>query len=79
MAKPKVKFLVKVESDQIIKAYCDEPVWFIEEVKGMEGVKMAFIDLAPLDWVNIFIDPRYDVAEVAKEIEELLQKGVGDG
>ena len=74
MAKPKRELIVKEIPDNTIHIYCDNPEKVMAEIREIEGVNIVFLtSTLP---VNVKIDPRYDLGEIAEEIRELLSAEV---
>jgi hypothetical protein len=76
MAKPKHKFLVK-EHEFSITVWTDNLVSDFAEIKTIEGTDTVLI-LNGKNPINIYVDPRYDLKEIAEEIRELLTARIPD-
>jgi hypothetical protein len=72
MAKPKQKYLVEVRDN--ISVWGDISA---EELARIEGVEQV-LPFASLSKKSVWVDPRYDIEEVAQEIRELLAQEVPD-
>ena len=69
MAKPKVKIKVEIVNDTFITVWAKDAHRHIPDVESIEGVHFAS---SSGRLMIIYTDPRYDVNEVAREIEQLL-------
>ena len=70
MAKPKQDVMVKVYPPNLVQVWSDDPKRATAEIVDIEGVNMVMGGSGnPID---AFLDLRYDINEVAKEIERLL-------
>lgn len=71
MAKPKQDNVVKVyEEVNIVHVWTDNPERMAKEIGVTEGVTRAFAN--SLDFIEVYVNIRYDVEEVAEEIRTLL-------
>lgn len=70
MAKPNKKILVKILKGEIIhiEVWADSASAF-DNIRSIEGVHQATEDGSQ---ILVSVDPRYEVEDVAKEIEEML-------
>lgn len=72
MAKKEVDFLVQVSGDLAypIAIWIDDEVNQIHKIESVKGVLKVYLgSTLPL---RVMIDPRYNVQEIADEIEEVL-------
>ncbi|KKK63067.1 hypothetical protein LCGC14_2998050 [marine sediment metagenome] len=76
MAKPKHKFLVK-ENEFSITVWTDSLVSDLAEIKTIEGTDTVLM-LNGKNPISVFLDPRYDLKEIAEEIRELLTARIPD-
>lgn len=78
MAKPNKKVLVQVVGDPVfpIKVWVDNPTSIIDDIQSIEGIDMLSVTSRNLIYVSI--DLRYEVEDIAKEIEDLLMAEVPD-
>lgn len=77
MAKPKQRFLIK-KLDGHVHLYIDDAGGQVADILMIEGVTGAYIPSHNVNLMLIDIDPRYDVSEVAAEIEGLVTAEVPD-
>lgn len=70
MAKPKVKVLVKESGSTFLEVYCDDPRQAIQDIMSIEGILDIYY--SQLGCIAVGCDPRYDRAEIAQEIKDLL-------
>ncbi len=75
MAKQKREILV-CELLICINIWIDEPEKALEDINRIEGVSNAFFSVGNV--IHVYVDPRYDKADVADEIRELLASDVPD-
>jgi hypothetical protein len=78
MAQKKQDILVLIVSNQVepINIWLDKPTEVISDILSVEGVKTCSASSGgPL---RVMVDPRYDIQEVAEEIETLLKADVPD-
>lgn len=74
MAKPQKEYHVEVMlKSKVISIWCDKRHW--NDLTIIEGIEQAFSMNNRLD---LYIDPRYSIDEIANEIEELLSAQVPD-
>jgi hypothetical protein len=76
MAKPKQETLVEEYQDSI-SVWTNEPLKEVEAISNIEGVNTALI-AGGINPIYVYVDPRYSVAEIAKEIRALLTANVPD-
>jgi hypothetical protein len=70
MAKPKRHMVIeKCYATRMLVVYCDRHTEQSAEIKSIEGVNLVTIWEDKL-WV--YTDPRYDLDEIATEIEDML-------
>ena len=71
MAKPKYDVMVKVfRRDLLIQVWSDDPKMSAAKISGVEGIN--YVIGGPTSPVFAYLDPRYDINEVAEEIEEIF-------
>ncbi len=77
MAKPKQDNVVRVyEEVNIVHVWTDDPERMAREIGVTEGVTKAFANAN--DFIEVYVNIRYDVEEVAEEIRILLASEVPD-
>lgn len=70
MAKPKYDvIIVKSPVTGVLRIYCSNHAQQASEIKSIEGVNLVSIYD---DCLSTYVDPRYDLDEVAAEIENML-------
>ncbi len=70
MAKPKQDIKVIVYPPTLMQVWADDPKRATAEIVDIEGVNVVIGGSE--NPINAYLDPRYDINEVAKEIERLL-------
>jgi len=75
MAKPKQEILVE-RYLRSVSVWTNNPIGDFEEVSRIEGVDNVLICSG--NHLHVCVDPRYDISEVADEIEALLTSKVPD-
>lgn len=71
MAKPKEKIKVILGIETLIEIFIDDAPDWVRDVMSIEGVRKVVIGFDKT-MMTIQTDPRYDLVEVADEIENLL-------
>jgi len=76
MAKPKKSVLVEQLPPGFIRVWCDTPNRWISEILELDGI--TFIDNLSknVGCLMLHCDPRYDIAELCKEVSDLLKAEV---
>ena len=74
MAKPKQANLVKVIPPHTVHVWTDDPRTRLFDIENIEGVNEVMLALH--NPIYAFVDPRYDIDEVAEEIRTLLASEV---
>ena len=74
MAKPKQDTLVKVSPSGAVTVWTNDPKSATFEIADIEGV--SFVVGGRKNPISVYLDQRYDINEVAKEIEQLLSSEV---
>jgi len=77
MAKPKKDVIVEVLHNKSIRVWCNNPGQVVTELKTIEGIT-SILYLSTFGSIHLSTDPRYDISEIAQEIEELLTAEVPD-
>lgn len=78
MAKPNKKVLVRIVGDPVfpVEVWVNNPISVIDDIKSIEGVNtVSFINGNP---ILVSVDPRYEIEDIAREIEGLLAAEVPD-
>lgn len=75
MAKPKQEVMVvEHPTSGLLVAYVDNAPKWVSDVMSIEGIRKVFVDGKTR--LDIFIDPRYDLSELAEEVKSLLMAEV---
>ena len=80
MAKPKRKIVIGVHKSEVVPGmsiYIANPEDHMRDVSSVEGVLTVSL-FSSRNSLMVTTDPRYDVSEIAQEIEELLTAEVPD-
>lgn len=76
MAKPKVSVLVQeMPAPNCLSVYCDDLQGVVADINSIEGVASVTC-FAFTKFLSVVCDPRYDRAEIAQEIRDLLTSEV---
>ena len=80
MATKKGKVMVTVRHPDLktFEVYIDNPSSVTDDIMSIEGVSRIILYGHRANCLDVFIDPRYDTTEVAKEVETLLLAEVPD-
>ena len=78
MAKPKTNLIINPHHNVgLIDIWCDNPTEVLREISQIEGVvNVAYFKHGGN--ISAYIDPRYDIDEIAQEIKDLLSSEIPD-